>query len=57
LFLAGRAKGKSINGFHLVKDFVDSLERPRKVMMPKAGPAADGFIEQLLPFLEEGDMQ
>ena len=37
-FLAGRAKGKSISGFHSVKDFVNSLERPRKVMMMlKAG--------------------
>jgi 6-phosphogluconate dehydrogenase len=56
-FLAGRAKGKSISGFHSVKDFVNSLKRPRKVMMMlKAGSVVDGFIEQLLPFLEEGDI-
>ena len=56
IFLAGRAKGKSISGFHSVKDFVNSLERPRKVMMMlKAGSVVDGFIEQLLPFLEEGE--
>ena len=56
-FLAGRAKGKSIRGFHSVKDFVGSLERPRKVMMMlKAGSVVDGFIEQLLPFLDKGDI-
>ncbi len=56
-FLAGRAKGKSIHGFHSVKDFVNSLARPRKVMMMlKAGPVVDGFIEQLLPSLEDGDI-
>ena len=56
-FLAGRAKGKSIRGFHSVKDFVGSLERPRKVMMMlKAGSVVDGFIEQLLPYLDKGDI-
>ena len=56
-FLAGRAKGKSIRGFHSVKEFVGSLERPRKLMMMlKAGAVIDGFIEQLLPYLEEGDI-
>lgn len=56
-FLAGRAKGKNIVGFHNVKDFVRALERPRKVMMMlKAGPVVDGFIEQLLPYLEKGDI-
>jgi 6-phosphogluconate dehydrogenase len=56
-FLAGRAKGKSILGFRSVGDFVGSLERPRKVMMMlKAGSAVDAFIDQLLPFLEEGDI-
>ena len=32
-FLAGRAKGKNIQGCRSVKELVDSLERPRKVMM------------------------
>jgi len=56
-FLEGRAKDKKIIGFYSVEQFVDSLERPRKVMMMlKAGKVVDGFIEQLLPYLEEGDI-
>jgi 6-phosphogluconate dehydrogenase len=56
-FLAGRAKGKPISGFHTVKDFVAALERPRKAMMMlKAGDAVDAFIGQLLPLLEKGDI-
>jgi 6-phosphogluconate dehydrogenase len=56
-FLAGRANDKHIEGFHSVEELVGSLERPRKVMMMlKAGTVVDDFIEQLLPFLEEGDI-
>jgi 6-phosphogluconate dehydrogenase len=56
-FLAGRAQGKPISGFHTVKEFVSALERPRKVMMMlKAGEVVDRFIEQLLPLLDEGDI-
>jgi len=56
-FLEGRAKGKEISGFHSVSDFIGSLERPRKVMMMlKAGSVVDSFIEQILPFLEKGDI-
>jgi 6-phosphogluconate dehydrogenase len=56
-FLGTRAAGKSISGFHSVNEFVSSLERPRKVMMMlKAGEVVDDFIEQLLPYLEPGDI-
>lgn len=56
-FLAGRANGKNIQGFHSVQELVGSLERPRKVMMMlKAGTVVDDFVEQLLPYLEEGDI-
>jgi 6-phosphogluconate dehydrogenase len=56
-FLADRAKGKNIKGTHLVEEFVNSLERPRKVMMMiKAGSAVDQTIESLLPYLETGDI-
>ncbi len=56
-FLAGRAKGLPISGFHQVRDFVEAVERPRKVMMMlKAGEAVDQFIDQLLPYLETGDI-
>jgi 6-phosphogluconate dehydrogenase len=56
-FMGGRAKDKNINGFYSVEEFVGSLERPRKVMMMvKAGTVVDDFIQQLLPYLEEGDI-
>lgn len=56
-FMAGRAKGKNIVGFHSLEELVQSLERPRKVMMlVKAGPAVDKLIEQLMPLLEPGDI-
>lgn len=56
-FMEGRAKDKNINGCYSVEEFVASLERPRKVMMMlKAGAVVDDFIQQLLPYLEEGDI-
>jgi 6-phosphogluconate dehydrogenase len=56
-FLSGRAKGKKITGTHSVEELVNSLERPRKVMlMIKAGDAVDEMIETLLPHLEKGDI-
>ncbi len=56
-FLAGRAKGKNIVGSHSIEEFVDSLARPRKVMiMIKAGSAVDEMIETLMPLLSPGDI-
>lgn len=56
-FMEGRAAGKNIIGCYSVEELVANLERPRKVfMMVKAGAAVDALIEQLLPFLEEGDI-
>jgi 6-phosphogluconate dehydrogenase len=56
-FLIGRAKGLPISGYQRVSDFVDSIERPRRIMlMLKAGEAVDQFIGQLLPHLEAGDI-
>ena len=40
-----------------VEDFVDSLEKPRRIiMMVKAGPATDATIQTLLPHLDQGDI-
>ena len=56
-FLAGRAKGKNISGAHSVEELVATLKRPRKVMlMIKAGPAVDEMINNVLPFLDKGDI-
>ena len=49
--------GKRLFGAATLADFVDSLTRPRKVMvMVKAGAAVDAVIEQLLPQLDKGDI-
>ncbi|MGK7394236.1 MAG: decarboxylating NADP(+)-dependent phosphogluconate dehydrogenase [Candidatus Cyclobacteriaceae bacterium M3_2C_046] len=56
-FINGRAKGKNIKGAHSVQELVDSLKRPRKIMlMVKAGAPVDAFIDQVIPYLEEGDI-
>jgi len=48
---------KKLVGTYTVEEFVASLERPRKILiMVKAGSATDATIEQLLPYLEEGDI-
>ena len=56
-FVNGRAAGKNIKGAYTLQELVDSLEKPRKVMMMvKAGSAVDQLIDQLIPYLEEGDI-
>jgi 6-phosphogluconate dehydrogenase len=56
-FLKGPAAGSHVIGCHNLKDFVAALKRPRRVMlMVKAGEPVDDFIQQLLPFLEKGDI-
>src|SRR5690554_2343594 len=56
-FVNGRAKGKNIKGTHSLEELVQSLERPRKVMlMIKAGKAVDATIDSLIPLLEQGDI-
>ena len=56
-FLAGPAQGTNIIPTHSIKELIDSLKRPRRVMMMvKAGPVVDAFIEQLTPYLELGDI-
>ena len=56
-FINGRGKDKNFIGTKSIEEFVDSLERPRKVMLlVKAGKPVDAFIEQVIPHLEEGDI-
>ena len=48
---------KNINGFRDLKSFVDAIERPRRILiMIKAGTAIDTIIQQILPFLNKGDV-
>jgi len=52
-FVNGRGKGKNVIGCHSIEELVDSLARPRKVLlMVKAGQPVDDFIELLLPHLD-----
>jgi len=56
-FVEGRAKGKNIIGTYSIEELINNLKKPRKVMlMVKAGNSVDGLIEQLIPFLEKGDI-
>jgi len=56
-FINGRGSGKNLIGTFSIAEFCRSLKRPRKVMMlVKAGKAVDDFIEQIIPYLEPGDV-
>ncbi|WP_409301543.1 NADP-dependent phosphogluconate dehydrogenase [Peribacillus sp. SCS-155] len=51
------AEGKNIVPAYNLEEFVQSLEKPRKVLlMVKAGKPTDATIEQLKPLLEQGDI-
>ncbi|MCF6177759.1 MAG: decarboxylating NADP(+)-dependent phosphogluconate dehydrogenase [Victivallaceae bacterium] len=56
-FVKGRGKGKNVIGCADLKELVDNLESPRKIMlMVKSGKPVDDFIEQVIPYLEAGDI-
>jgi 6-phosphogluconate dehydrogenase len=56
-FIAGSAAGKNIKPAYTLKEFVDSLESPRKIMLlVKAGAPVDATIQQLIPLLDKGDL-
>lgn len=56
-FLANEAAGTNIVGAHTIEELCSKLKKPRRVMMlVKAGPVVDNFIEQLLPYLDKGDI-
>lgn len=49
--------GPLLHGEDLIKNFVAKLKRPRKIiLMIKSGSPVDDMIEQILPFLEKGDV-
>lgn len=56
-FMEHRASGKKIVAAHSPKELVESLKKPRiVVLMVKAGRAVDEVIGELRPFLEPGDL-
>jgi len=56
-FLAGPAKDTNIIGAESLEELVQSLSKPRKIMMMvRAGDAVDATIESLLPLLDKGDL-
>lgn len=56
-FVEGRGKGKNILGTYGIREFVESLKTPRKIlMMVRAGNPVDELIDQLIPYLSDGDV-
>jgi len=56
-FVAGADDSQDVRGTETIEEFVAALERPRRILLlVKAGKVVDVVIEQLLPFLEEGDI-
>lgn len=56
-FMDGPARDTDIIPAHSIEQLVDSLDRPRRVMlMVKAGEVVDHFIDQLRLHLEPGDI-
>ncbi len=56
-FMTNRAAGKQIKATYSLEEFVESLERPRRILiMVKAGKPVDAVIDQLKPLLDPGDM-
>ncbi|WP_100331494.1 NADP-dependent phosphogluconate dehydrogenase [Bacillus xiapuensis] len=55
--MLAESQGKQIVGTYSIEEFIESLEKPRKILlMVKAGAATDATIDQLKPFLEPGDI-
>ena len=56
-FIDKKNNNQKIYGFYDLEGFVQSLERPRKIiLMIKAGEPVDIMIEHLKPLLESGDL-
>jgi 6-phosphogluconate dehydrogenase len=56
-FLNNEAKGTQVVGTHSIEELCSILKSPRRVMvMVKAGEVVDQTINQVLPYLEKGDI-
>lgn len=55
-FMQTRGQGKNFHAAYSIEEFIQNLERPRKILvMVKAGAPVDAVITQLKPLLEPGD--
>ncbi|KAF6198451.1 hypothetical protein GE061_008199 [Apolygus lucorum] len=56
-FLQNEARGTKVVGAKSLKELVEKLKSPRKIMMlVKAGQGVDDMIQQLVPLLDRGDI-
>ncbi|MEB3882067.1 decarboxylating NADP(+)-dependent phosphogluconate dehydrogenase [Lyngbya sp. CCY1209] len=56
-FMQKRAIDKNVKPAYTLEEFVQSLERPRRILvMVKAGKPVDAVIDQLKPLLDKDDM-
>ena len=56
-FMVEHGQGKRIIPTHAPREFVDSLESPKQIiLLVKAGDAVDSMIGQIRPFLSPGDV-
>jgi len=56
-FINEEAKGTEVVGAHSIEEMCGLLKSPRRVMiMVKAGDVVDHTIEQILPYLDKGDI-
>src|SRR5579864_8543163 len=56
-FINNEAKGTQVVGAHSIPELVESLKKPRRVMMMvKAGDTVDRMIDSIVPHLEKGDI-
>src|SRR3954469_6230470 len=56
-FLTELARGKNARGGKTIQEFVQLLERPRRILiMVKAGAPVDAVIAELRPHLQDGDI-
>jgi len=56
-FLSDNVHLDNIQGFTDLTSFIESIERPRKILiMIKAGPTVDLVLNILIPLLSEGDI-
>lgn len=56
-FIKNEAAGTQVVGTHSIPELVQSLKKPRRVMlMVKAGDTVDQMIDQITPHLEKGDI-